>query len=135
MTQFVTFHLAEHLYGIDVHDVQEVLPARTVSPVPLAPHDVAGLVNLRGQVVLAADLRARLGLPGHDDRQMLVVVSTPADPVALLVDRIGEVVDVGPDRFEQPPATLDPELRTLLRGTYKLDDRLLLELDVHAAIA
>lgn len=135
MSQFVTFHLAEHLYGIEVRNVQEVLPARTVSPVPLAPGDVAGLVNLRGQVVLAADLRARLGLPGYDGTQMLVVVSTGADPVALLVDRIGEVVEVAPDQFEPAPATLDADLRQMLRGAYKLDRQLLLELDVPAAIA
>src|SRR5690625_4172742 len=131
--QYVSFHLAEHLYGIPIRDVQEVLPARTMSPVPLAGADVAGLVNLRGQVVLALDLRARLGLPAAPAERMLVVVTAGPDPGALLVDHVGEVVEVSGHQCEPPPGTLAAPLRSLLRGTYKLDGRLLLALDVHAA--
>lgn len=132
-SQLVTFSLADRLCGIPVDRVQEVLPSRTRTRVPLAPDDVAGLVNLRGQVVLAVDLRRRLGLPPHDGDQMMVVVFVGDETVSLLVDRIGDVLEVADDRFEAPPQTLSEELRGVIRGAYKLSDRLLLALDVDAA--
>lgn len=135
-TQYVTFTLGEHHYGIAVERVLEVLPARSAARVPLAPDDVAGLVNLRGQVVLALDLRSRLGLPARaEGRQMMVVVKLDDESAALLVDQIGDVADVGEDQFETPPQTLAPELREVIRGAYKLADRLLLVLDVDAVTA
>ncbi len=135
-TQYVTFTLGEHHYGIAVERVLEVLPARSAARVPLAPDDVAGLVNLRGQVVLALDLRSRLGLPARaEGRQMMVVVKLGDESAALLVDQIGDVADVGEDQFETPPQTLAPELREVIRGAYKLADRLLLVLDVDAVTA
>lgn len=135
--QFVTFTVGEHLYGIGVERVQEVLPDRTATRVPLAPQDVSGLVNLRGQVVLSLDLRARLGLSAIEDGQerMIVVVRQGDEPISLIVDQIGEVAEVSPSQFEQPPQTLSVELRSLIRGAYKLSDRLLLALDVDAVTA
>jgi purine-binding chemotaxis protein CheW len=135
-TQLVTFTLADALCGIPVARVQEVLPARTRTQVPLAPRDVAGLVNLRGQVVLTVDLRRRLGLPPLDGQeQMMVVAFVDDEPVSLLVDEIGDVVEVEDDQFELPPQTLSEELRAVIRGAYKLPGRLLLALDVDAATA
>ncbi|MBF0689166.1 MAG: chemotaxis protein CheW [Cellulomonas sp.] len=136
MSRYVTFTLDEATYGIDVLRVQEALTARPRTRVPLAPTDVAGLVNLRGQVVLALDLRTRLGLPPRGEQEpMMIVVHVDGEPVSLLVDAVGDVVDAGPDSFEEPPATLDPALRALVRGAHKLEDRLLLVLDVDAAVA
>jgi len=136
MSQYVTFTLAEYLYGVDVLRVQEALRAPVRTRVPLAPADVAGLVNLRGQVVLTIDLRARLGLPPADEQPvMTVVVQVDGEPVSLLVDEIGDVLECGPDTFEPPPPTLDPQLRAVIRGTHKLEHRLLLVLDVDAAVA
>lgn len=136
-TQFVTFTLADELYGIEVQGVQEVLPARTFARVPLAPRDVAGLISLRGQVVLAVDLRAQLGLPAAapDAERMMVVVRVGHEVVSLLVDQIGEVVDVEDDQFESPPQTLPVDRRAAIRGSYKLPQRLLLALDVDAVAA
>ncbi|OJV80685.1 MAG: chemotaxis protein CheW [Cellulomonas sp. 73-92] len=136
MTQFVTFQVADCLYGIDVTGVQEVLPPQPRTPTPLAPPTVAGLVNLRGQVVLAVDLRKRLALPPReDDEPMMVVVRVGSETVSLLVDRIGEVVTVGPESFAEPPETLPVALRALVRGAHRLPDRLLLVLDVDQAAA
>jgi purine-binding chemotaxis protein CheW len=135
--QFVTFTVGQYLYGIDVDDVQEVLPQRATTRVPLAVDEIAGLVNLRGQVVLSIDLRARLGLGRTDrlDQRMMVVVSRRKDPVSFVVDQIGDVVEVVESDFEVPPQTLQGELRSLVKGCYKLPDRLLLALDVEAATA
>ncbi|MCC2307245.1 chemotaxis protein CheW [Cellulomonas chengniuliangii] len=137
MSQFVTFTLGGSLYGVAVTRVQEALRAHTRTRVPLAPVGVAGLVNLRGQVVLTVDLRARLGLEplAEGAEPMMVVVQVAGEPVSLLVDEIGDVVDVGPEAFEPPPDTLDVHLRSVILGAYKLDHDLLLVLDVDAAAA
>jgi purine-binding chemotaxis protein CheW len=137
VSQYVTFVLDGSLYGIDVVRVQEALRSHTRTRVPLAPPTVGGLVNLRGQVVLTIDLRTRLGLgtrPG-DAEPMMVVVQVAGEAISLLVDEIGEVVDVGPGTFETPPDTLDPLVRPLIVGAHKLDDGLLLVLDVDQAVA
>jgi purine-binding chemotaxis protein CheW len=134
--QFATFWLGDGLYGIEVERVREVLRQQDLTRVPLAPDTVAGLINLRGQVVPTIDLRRRLELTGTDDGQsMLVVVLVDGESIALLVDRIGGVVDVLDDQFEPPPDTLVGSVRELVRGAYKLDGQLLLGLDVDAAVA
>jgi len=137
MSQYVTFTLGDHLYGVDVARVQEVLRAQARARVPLAPEVVSGLVNLRGQVVLTIDLRTRLGLaarPG-DTEPMMVVAQVDGEPVSMLVDEIGDVLDLGAGTFEAPPETLPAALRGLVVGAHKLTDRLLLVLDVDEAVA
>jgi purine-binding chemotaxis protein CheW len=135
--QLATFVLAGARYGIDVLHVQEALRPQVRTPVPLAPPGTAGLVNLRGQVVLTVDLRVRLGLPplGVDDEPMMLVVRLGDEPVSLLVDEIGDVVDVDDDLFAAPPDTLEAGLREVVLGAYTLPTGLLLALDVERAIA
>jgi purine-binding chemotaxis protein CheW len=137
MSQYVTFTLDGSLYGIDVLRVQEALRSQARTRVPLAPPTIAGLVNLRGQVVLTIDLRTRLGLPCRADlaEPMMVVVQVDGEAVSLLVDEIGDVVEVGPGSFETPPDTLDAALRPLILGAHKLEGGLLLVLDVDQAAA
>jgi purine-binding chemotaxis protein CheW len=136
-TRLVTFTLDGRLYGVDVDAVQEVLRGQPQTRIPLAPDSVSGLINLRGQVLSAIELRAQLGLPdrAEDHEHMLVVVRIGGEPIALLVDSIGAVIDVDDEQFEQPPDTLAGPSRDLLFGAYKLDDRLLLALDVERAVA
>ena len=145
-TRLVTFTVGPRLYGVDVSLVQEVLVALPRTRVPRAPQALAGLVNLRGQVVTVVDLRARLGLPAADpasdlagnDQQpgtsMLVVLRLPGEPTALLVDAIGSVVDVEPGEEQPPPETLRGEGRSLVEAVHPLADRLLLRLDVARAV-
>jgi purine-binding chemotaxis protein CheW len=136
--QFCTFVLDEHLFGIPVSAVQEVLRAQDVTVVPLAPAEVAGLINLRGQIVTTVDLRRRLGLLSRaaGARSVNVVVrTTDATPVILVVDEIGDVLGPGAEAFEAAPETLAPELRLLVRGVYKLDARLMLLLDTELCVA
>jgi len=135
--QYATFWLGDALYGIEVERVREVLRQQDITHVPLAPTTVAGLINLRGQVVTTIDLRERLDL-GHadgDEQPMLVVVLVAGESIALLVDRIGGVVDVDDEQFEPPPDTLIGPARDLVRGAYKLEAQLLLGLDVDTAVA
>lgn len=131
-----TFWLAGLCFGIDVLDVQEVRRHQDVTVVPLAPAVVAGLINLRGQIITSCDLRLRLDLgersPGQHPKN--IVVRTLDGPVSLLVDEIGDVIDVGLESFEVPPSTVSALAQDLIVGAYKLEGRLLLELDIHRVI-
>lgn len=134
--RYATFVVADHFFGLDVTQVQEVLRHQSMTPVPLAPAVVQGLINLRGQIVTAIELRLRLGLSarGENDEAMNVVVRTEDGAVSLLVDEIGDVVEGDPALFEAPPDSLDPALRSLVRGIYKLNNRLLLVLDLRQTL-
>jgi purine-binding chemotaxis protein CheW len=135
--QFSTFTAGDLFFGIDVLRVQEVLQYQQMTSVPLAPDVIEGLINLRGHIVTAIDLRRRLGLaprpPGGCP--MNVVVRTEDGAVSLLVDEIGDVMKVDPAMWEAPPGNLDARVRDMVRGVYKLSDRLLLVLDADRAVA
>jgi purine-binding chemotaxis protein CheW len=135
--QLATFRLDGDLYGIEVEHVQEVLKSQGLTRVPLAPSAVAGLINLRGQVVTAIELRERLGRPPRPEGTdaVVIVVRLHGEAVSLLVDSIADVVDVDASDFEAPPDTLEGQARELIRGAYKLDGRLLLALDVQKAVS
>ncbi|MFO0869725.1 MAG: chemotaxis protein CheW [Pirellulales bacterium] len=129
--QFCTFYLGEHCYGLDVLKVQEIVRQQVLTRVPLAHPVVRGLINLRGQIVTAIDLRRRLDLPDRavDAESVNVVIQTDDGAVSLLVDEIGDVLEVNEEQFEPPPETLQGSLREVTRGAYKLPDRLLVILD------
>ena len=134
--QFCTFYVDGHYFGIDLLRVQEIIRFQEMTRVPLAPPAVSGLINLRGQIVTAIDLRRRLGLSERPAGRLPlnVVVQTDDGAVSLLVDGIGDVLDVDADLHEGPPDTLRGPGRDLIRGAYKLKDRLLLLLDVDKAL-
>ena len=134
--QFTTFYLEGHYFGIEVQKVQEVIRYQEMTSVPLAPPEIRGLINLRGQIVTAMDLRRRLEMPDRpaDQLPMNVVVRTPDGSVSLLVDEIGDVIEVEDERFEQPPDTLQGVARSLIRGAYKLEGRLMMVLDTERVI-
>lgn len=130
--QFCTFFLDDRFFGVDVEKVQEVIRYQVITPVPLAPPVVRGLINLRGQIVTAVDLRRLLQVEGTlDDRLPInIVFQTWQGIFSLLVDRIGDVLEVDQACFEHPPDTLEGIARELIQGAYKLQGRLLLLLNV-----
>jgi len=134
--QYCTFRLESYLFGIDVLHVQEIIRQVRTTRVPLAPPVVIGLINLRGQLVTALDLRRRLELPPRADGASTtnVVVTINDVAVALLVDEIGDVVDVSEENFEATPETITGPTRDLISGVYKLKDRLMLILDTALVI-
>lgn len=133
--QYCTFTLDKLTFALHVREVQEVLRFQSMTRVPLAPHAVEGLINLRGQIVTAVNLRQFFGLPDFLNRRpMNVVIRSEEDPVSLLVDSIGEVLQLNPDLFEPPPETMSPFLRKLTSQVYKLKDRLLLILDIRKVL-
>jgi purine-binding chemotaxis protein CheW len=130
-TQYATFVVDDLFFGIDVLRVQEVLCYQEMTRIPLAPTVAQGLINLRGQIVTALDMRCRLGLTprGVDRLPMNLVVRTEEGPVSLLVDEIGDVLQLDSADFESAPDNLTPAARELVQGVYKLKGRLLLVLD------
>lgn len=130
---FVTFRLAGQWLGIPVVLIQEVLTTQTVSSVPRSPREVAGFLNLRGQIVTAIDLRACLGLPpaGEDaEPAMNVVVRDGDEFFSLMVDSVGDVVEVEADRVEPAPKTLPGVWRDVCSGVIQMEEELLVVLDV-----
>jgi purine-binding chemotaxis protein CheW len=133
--QYTTFHVDGQFFGVDVAHVQEVLKFSGCTRLPMAPPAVRGLINLRGQVITAVDLRSRLGVAAlPDDDAVTVVVRVDDDVVSLLVDAIDEVLELPDDDFEAPPETLQGPGRDLVTGACPLDGRVLLALDVRRAV-
>lgn len=137
--QLCTFFLQGMFFGIDVNDVQEVIRPHTLTPVPSAPADICGLINLRGQILTVIDLQQRLdmgksaiGLPVKlidDQPGFYIVVCVDEQTVSLLVDDVGDVLTLPADSFQPPPATLTGRMRQLLAGAYPLSSGFLLVID------
>jgi purine-binding chemotaxis protein CheW len=136
LQQHCTLSVGDLLLGIDVAEVQEVLRSTSITPVPLAHPAIRGLINLRGQIVTAIDLRRRLGLDDADEAVefTIMVLGTAGEPLALVVDSVGDVVEVEESTFEPPPKTLKGEARRMITGAYKLERTLLLILDLSVVL-
>ncbi|HEY3381289.1 MAG TPA: chemotaxis protein CheW [Vicinamibacterales bacterium] len=134
--QFATFFVDNLLFGVEVLRVQEVLRYQEMTPVPRAPEQIEGLINLRGQIVTAIDVRRRLGLGARESGRtpMNMVIRAEDGAVSLLVDEIGDVLDVEQSDFEPVPENVAPSIRDLTTGVYKMKERLLLVLDTNKAI-
>lgn len=136
--QFCTFFVNGSYFGVEVQHVQEVASYKQITHVPLAPPDICGLINLRGQIITAIDLRRRFelsesparSLPSDEQLPFNVVVRDGSELVSLLVDEIEDILELTQDNFEPPPRTLKERVRQLLQGAYKLKDKLLLILDI-----
>ncbi|MEL6347921.1 MAG: chemotaxis protein CheW [Myxococcota bacterium] len=130
ITQICTFYLGELYLGIDVLEVQEVIRAQEMTEIPLTAETIGGLINLRGQIVTAVEMRCWLGLPPREGPPMNVVIHVEDATWSLLVDEIGDVIEVDSATFEPCPETLDPVLQEMLVGVHKLPERLLLLLNI-----
>ncbi len=134
---FVTIRLAGQLLGIPVLLVQDVIKLQNMTRVPLAPPWVAGVLNLRGRIVTAIDLRERLGMVSRkvgESATMSVVVDFKGESYSLLIDSVGEVLSLPDSLYEKNPVTLDQRWREVSDGIYRLDDELLVVLDVRRVL-
>ncbi len=131
--EFVTFKIAGQFFGIPVLKVQDVLSSYRITRIPLAPPEIMGSLNLRGRVVTAIDMRARLGLPvrSDDGDSMSIVAEHEGELYSLVVDTVGEVLALSTDTFDRNPPTLEPKFRAVSDGIYRLDEQLLVVLDVN----
>jgi purine-binding chemotaxis protein CheW len=136
MEHLCTFDIDSLFIGIEISRIQEILRPQPITQVPLADAAIRGLMSLRGQIVPVIDLAQRLGVQLQNDgaEAFNVLIRTPDGPVSLLVDHVGDVVEVEDDAFEPAPDTLRSSMRPLIRGAYKLERRLLLALDAMSAI-
>ena len=126
--QFCTFTLGSLHFGVHVRSIQEIIRHGEMTRVPTASAVVHGLINLRGQIVLSIDLHRRLGLTptASEAAAINVIIRTVDRPMSLLVDQVGDILDLSDAVMEPPPDTIQPEIRQFLDGIYKLPDRLLL---------
>jgi purine-binding chemotaxis protein CheW len=134
--KFCTFRLENYLFGLDVLQVQEIMRNLEFTKIPLAPPVIEGLINLRGQILTAIDMRVRLDLPPRDTARspIHVVVCCDDGAVSLLVDVIGDMMDLPDADCEPPPDTIPGRARDLICGVYKLEKQLLLVLDVKKTV-
>ena len=129
--QYATVYVGGLFLGIEVEKVQEVMRHQEMTDIPLAAPAIKGLINLRGQIVVAVDTRRSLGIPPgeHDGDARNIIIRSDDGGVSLLVDDIGDVLDVPPQAFAPVPENMPAERRELIEGVYNLSDRLLLVLD------
>lgn len=132
VSEYVTAMIGGQLFGLPISRVQDVFMPERLTRVPLAPADVAGVLNLRGRIVTAVNMRARLGLPNEEsDRPpMAVGVDLRGESYGLLIDSIGEVLKLSNDSREVNPVNLDPRMARMAGGVHRLDGQLMVVLDV-----
>lgn len=130
--QLLTFMLSNQMFGVPVLQVNDVLGPQKITRAPLSPPSVAGVMNLRGRIVTAVDVRRCLGQPprGEGQDNMSVVVDENGELFSLMIDSVGDVLHLSSDTYEGPPATLDPAWRSVSSGIHKLQDKILVVLDV-----
>lgn len=131
--EFVTFEIGGQLFGADVLEVQDVFQPHSITPIPLARSEIAGLLNLRGRIVTAFDARSRLGLPQRDvtsEPPMAIGIERDGEPYGLLIDCVREVMRPTSESFEANPVHMDGKWADVARGVYRLKDRLLVVLDL-----
>ncbi|WP_232629653.1 chemotaxis protein CheW [Methylobacterium sp. Leaf118] len=136
-TDYVTVFVGETMFGLTIDRVHDVFVPAGITPVPLAPKEIVGLLNLRGRVVTALCLRRRLSLANREAgaAQMAIGLEQAGETFALIVDGVGEVLKLGAETHEPVPINLDARWRDLSLGVHRLDGRLLVILDVDALLA
>jgi purine-binding chemotaxis protein CheW len=137
-TEYVTFKIGTQTFGTSVLEIHDVFRPTNVTPVPLAPPDIAGVLNLRGRIVTAIDARARLGLQPHEDPDheiMAIGIEMDGESFCLIIDSVGEVVRLEEDDMEQNPANLDPVWASVSQGVHRLGNSLLVVMDINRILA
>lgn len=134
--QACTFYLEDRMYALDVQQVQEVTKSLPITPIPLAPSYVKGLINLRGQIAVSIDLRELFGLPKHENTELTntIVCRTDGILMAFPVDRVGDVVENDYNNFENTPETVEPKIAQFMKGVFKSQHDILSMLDIESIL-
>ena len=130
--EYITAHIADQLFGLPISAVQDVFMPDRLTRVPLSPPEIAGVLNLRGRIVTALDMRARLGMPPREPGKMPMAagVEYRGESYGLMIDNVGEVLRLPEADLEKNPVNLDPRLARMSAGVYRLDGQLMVVLDV-----
>jgi len=136
ISQCCTFNVNGLLFGIDVLRVREIVDSQVLTEVPLSCPEISGLLNLRGEIVTSINLNKRFPVEdeAESDSNMHIVVITEEDPISLVVDDVGEVIEIDPNQVEEVPDTIESEVSKLVSSVYKLEDQLMLILDIETAV-
>jgi len=132
LIEYVTAMIGGQLFGLPISRVQDAFVPDRLTRVPLAPPEIAGVLNLRGRIVTTIDMRRRLGLPPRDDNKpsMAIGIELKGESYGLLIDTVGEVMKLGEETLEPNPVNLDPRLARVSGGVHRLDGQLMVILDV-----
>lgn len=135
--EYVTFSIGEHQFGLDVREVRDVFKSKKITVVPKSGNDVFGVLNLRGRIVTVINLHSRLGFDiDHNISELMnIVVEYEGESYALLIDKVGDVKLLKSDTFEEPPRTMSVEWRNVSKGVHRLDDGLLILLDINKILS
>jgi purine-binding chemotaxis protein CheW len=133
---FATFSLGGETFGVDALQVQEIVRFQKMTPVPYSPEYILGLINLRGQIVTALDLRHRLTGEHIEIKEdtMNFILKTPSGVCSIIVDDVGDVLEIETQRMEPPPETMAPRMREYVKQICKMDDILLCILDIESIV-
>ena len=136
LIEYVTAMIGGQLFGLPISRVQDVFMPDRLTRVPLAPPEIAGVLNLRGRIVTTIDMRRRLGLPPRNDNKpsMAIGIELRGESYGLLIDTVGEVMKLGETTLEPNPVNLDPRLARVSGGVHRLDGQLMVILDVDYAL-
>ena len=134
--QFSTFYVENRLFGINVKLVQEITKAMPITPVPLAPNYIHGLINLRGQIATAISIRElfQMSPASIDHSKINVVCKSDGLLLSLVVDEVGDVLELEDNLFESTPETVSENVKQFMSGIYKLPNNLLSVLDIQKLI-
>ena len=137
VTEYVTVFIGGQLFGLPISRVQDVFMPDRLTRVPLSHPDIAGVLNLRGRIVTAIDMRVRLGLVREKDARpaMAVGIESKGESYGLLIDSVGEVLKLWPESREQNPINLDPRWARVSGGVHRLDGQLMVILDVDSVLS
>ncbi len=129
---FLTVVVAGQQFGIPILQIQDVLGEQKLTTIPLSPDEISGSLNLRGRIVTAIDVCKRLGISTEREQRktMSVVVEYEHELYSLIIDQVGDVMKLEDEKFEQNPATLDPVWKEISMGVYRLENDILVILDV-----
>jgi purine-binding chemotaxis protein CheW len=135
-TEYVTATVGGQLFGLPIAGVLDVFVLDRMTRVPLATPEIAGLLNLRGRIVTAIDMRRRLGVADDEApaKRMAIGIECKGESYGLLIDSIGEVLKLSPANREDNPVNLEPRLARVSAGVHRLEDRLLVVLDVERVL-
>lgn len=135
-SEFVTVEIAGQLFGLPIEQVEDVFMPDAITEVPLSNPEIAGVLNLRGRIVTAMDMRRRLGLPKREDggKPMAVGIQYNQESYGLIIDKVGEVLRLGKSSFEKNPANLDQRWASIAGGVHRLEGQLLVLLDVESIL-
>ncbi len=135
--QFVTMSIDNQMLGIPVYSVRDVLKSQNLARIPLSKPEVAGAINLRGRIVTVLDLRKRLGIKNRDSNAhvMHVVVEQDDELFSIMVDSVGDVLNLRTDQFEKSPVNLSQQWKEVAASVCQLENELLVILDIEATLS